>query len=157
VIRGVEGGGWSVLGDGRFDQFTRLAACSGGEERQMAVQSYRQLDVWRFAMELAENCYRVTKGFPKEEMFGFTSQIRRASASIPANIAEGQGRDHTKEFLHHLSIARGSLMELETHLQLSQRVGLLEGQDVEKLLELSDRISRMLSGLRNKLLKRVQG
>ncbi|HEV3447273.1 MAG TPA: four helix bundle protein [Gemmataceae bacterium] len=77
----------------------------------MGIQSYRELEVWQLGMDLAEECYRVTKGFPKEELFGLTCQIRRAAASIPANIAEGQGREHTKEFLHHLSVARGSLMD----------------------------------------------
>ena len=85
-----------------------------------------------------------------------TSQIRRAAASIPANIAEGQGRDHTKEFLNHLSVARGSLMELETHLILSDRIGLLNEVEVETLLALTDRISRMLSRLRKSLEKRVE-
>jgi len=83
------------------------------------------------------------------------SQIRRAAAAIPANIAEGQSRDHTKEFLHHLSIARGSLMELETHLILSQRVNLLSQADIENLLQMTDRISRMMSGLRRSLQKRL--
>lgn len=106
-------------------------------------------------VQLAEHRYLATKSFPKEERFGMTSQIRRAAASIPANMAEGQGREHTKEFLNHLSIARGSLMELETHLMLSQRVGLLEAAELEKLLGSSDRISRMLSGLR-KALQRKQ-
>ena len=122
----------------------------------MSVQSYRQLEVWQFAMELAERCYRVTRSFPKEELFGLTSQIRRAAASVPANIAEGQGREHTKEFLNHLSIARGSLMEVETHLMLSQRVGLLEPSELENLLVLTDRISRMLSGLRKSLLQKLR-
>jgi four helix bundle protein len=99
--------------------------------------------------------YRVTKGFPKEELFAMTSQIRRAAASIPANIAEGQGREHTKEFLHHLSVARGSLMELETHLMLSQRAGLLEQAKATPILTLAERISRMLSGLRKALEKRL--
>ena len=83
------------------------------------VQSYRQLEVWQYAMELAEKCCQTTRTFPREELFGLTSQIRRAASSIPANIAEGQGRDHTKEFLKHLSIARGSLMEVETHLMVA--------------------------------------
>lgn len=122
----------------------------------MVVQSYRELEVWQFAMELAEKCYQVTRNFPKEEMFGLTSQIRRAAVSIPANIAEGQGREHTKEFLHHLSIARGSLMELETHLLLSRRVGLLNQDDLDQCLTLTDRISRMLSGLRKALEKRLK-
>ncbi|MGA2617910.1 MAG: four helix bundle protein [Thermoguttaceae bacterium] len=121
----------------------------------MAVQHYRELEVWQLAMDLASACYEATKKFPKDELFGMTSQIRRAAASIPANIAEGQGRQHTKEFLNFLSTARGSLMELETHLILCQRVGLLVQADLEKLLNLSDRISRMLSGLRTSLQKRL--
>jgi four helix bundle protein len=121
----------------------------------MGIQSYRELEVWRLGMDLAEECYRLTKGFPKDELFGMASQIRRAAASIPANIAEGQGREHTKEFLRHLSVARGSLMELETHLLLSQRVGLLDQPKTTALLTHADRISRMLSGLRKALEKRL--
>src|SRR4051794_36219959 len=113
----------------------------------MPLRSYRELEVWKTAMDLAVECYTVTRKYPKEELFGMTSQIRRAAASIPANIAEGQGRDHTKEFLNHLSIARGSLMEVETHLILSLRVGLLKEDVLEPLLACSDRISRMMSGL----------
>ena len=121
----------------------------------MTVQHYRELKVWQAAMNLAEQCYLATKNFPKEELFGLTSQIRRAAASVPANIAEGQGRQHTKEFLNHLSIARGSLMEVETHLLLSQRVGLLNQTTLDALLTISDEISRMLSGLRRALEKKV--
>jgi four helix bundle protein len=117
----------------------------------MSVRHYRELKVWQAAMDLAERCYLASKGFPKDELFGMTSQIRRAAASVPANIAEGQGRQHTKEFLNFLGTARGSLMELETHLILSQRVGLLKAQDVEALLNLADEIGRMLSGLRRSL------
>jgi four helix bundle protein len=121
----------------------------------MSLQSYKELEVWQLAMDLAEQCYKVTRTYPKEELFGLTCQIRRAAASIPANIAEGQGRDHTKEFLNHLSIARGSLMELETHLMLSQRVSLLKKESLDPLLTLTDRISRMLAGLRKALEKRL--
>jgi four helix bundle protein len=106
-------------------------------------------------MELADACYQRTRTFPKEELYSLTSQIRRAASSIPANIAEGQGREHTKEFLYHLSIARGSLMELETHLMLSHRVGFLTEPELAGLLALTDRISRMLSGLRKALGKRL--
>jgi four helix bundle protein len=102
-------------------------------------------------MDLAEQCYLATKAFPKEELFGLTSQIRRAGVSIPANIAEGHGRYHTKEYLNHLSIARGSLMELETHLLLGNRVGLLPKSVLDNLLVLTDEISRMLTGLRKSL------
>lgn len=121
----------------------------------MSLQSYKELEVWKVSMDLAAECYRVTRTFPKEELFGMTSQIRRAAASIPANIAEGQGREHTKEFLQFLSVARGSLMEVETHLMLSLRVGLLTQEQLEPLLGLTDRTSRMLSGLRKALEKRL--
>lgn len=117
----------------------------------MAVENYRELKVWQAAMDLAEQCYLATKNFPNDELFGLTSQIRRAATSIPANIAEGQGRQHTKEFLNHLSIARGSLKEVETHLLLSQRVGLLDQTALDSLLTMSDEISRMLTGLRRAL------
>jgi four helix bundle protein len=122
----------------------------------MTVQHYRELKVWQLAMELAVNCYQATTAFPKEELFGLTRQIRRAASSIPANIAEGQGREHTKEFLNHRSIARGSLMEVETHLMLSERVGLLRQAELQSLLAHADRISRMLSGLRKVLEKRLE-
>jgi four helix bundle protein len=122
----------------------------------MVVQSYRELKVWQVAMDLAEQSYLATREFPREEQFGLTSQIRRAAASIPANIAEGQGRGSTKEFLHHLSIARGSLMELKTHLLLSQRVGLLNQALLDRLLTMADEISRMLSALREALIGKVK-
>ena len=121
----------------------------------MAIQSFRDLEVWKVAMDLAAECYKVTKTFPKDELFGMTSQIRRAAASIPANIAEGQGRDHTKEFLNFLSIARGSHMEVQTHLLLAQRVGLLNEADLQSLLTLCERISQMISRLRQALEKKV--
>jgi len=128
---------------------------NGEEKTTMTIRHYRELKVWQTAMDLAESCYQVTKAFPKSETFGLMGQIRRAAVSIPANIAEGQGRRHTKEFLNHLSMARGSLMELETHLILGQRVGLVEKSDLDRLLTLSDQISRMLSGLRKTLESRL--
>lgn len=122
----------------------------------MKIQSYRELEVWLLSMDLAEQCYRVTKTFPKEELFGLTSQIRRAACSVPANIAEGHGRNSTKEFLNHLSIARGSLHEVETHLLLAQRVELLKAEQTKPLLEISERISQMLSRLRQSLERRLE-
>jgi len=86
----------------------------------MSVQSYRDLQVWQKSMDLVTECYRATQQFPKTEIYGLTSQLQRAAVSVPANIAEGQGRQHTKEFIQHLSIAYGSLAELETHLQIAQ-------------------------------------
>lgn len=121
----------------------------------MAVQSYQELEVWRRSMDLAVECYGVTRLFPRDELFGLTSQVRRAAASIPANIAEGQGRQSTKEFLNFLGIARGSLKELETHLILSTRVGLLGEEALTPLLQQTAAVGRMLNGLRRSLESRL--
>lgn len=89
-----------------------------------SIVSYRDLKVWQHAIDLAELCYAATKSFPKEEMYGLTSQMRRCSVSIAANIAEGYGRDSGGSFAHFLKIAQGSLKEFETHTILSGRIGL---------------------------------
>jgi four helix bundle protein len=113
------------------------------------------LEVWRCGIELAKECYLITKTFPKEEVYGLTNQIRRAATSIPANIAEGQGREHTKEFIQHLGIARGSLKELETHLILSREVGIVDEGSISSQLNLCNRIGQMLSRLIQALKKRL--
>jgi four helix bundle protein len=115
------------------------------------MQHYQQLLVWQKAMDLTVWCYELTQPFPVEERYGLTSQIRRAGVSVPANIAEGHSRFHTKEFLNHLSIARGSLAELETELMVSQRVGFLSQEKLAKVLTMSDEIGRMTAGLRQSL------
>ena len=115
------------------------------------MQHYQQLLVWQKAMDLVVLCYEITKPFPAEERYGLTSQIRRAGVSVPANIAEGHARFHTKEFLNHLSIARGSLAELETELMISQRVGYLAEEQLTKVLAMTDEIGRMTAGLRQSL------
>ena len=117
-------------------------------EEGMTIQNFRELVVWQKGMSLAKMCYQVTVSFPKSELFGMTSQIRRAAVSVPANIAEGNARAHTKEYLHHLSVAKGSLAELETHLILSKEIGILTNPDMEKCMSLIDEISRMLTSLR---------
>ncbi len=116
-----------------------------------SIQSYRDLVVWQKAMDLAEQCYKLTKGFPKNEMYGMTSQIRRAAASVPANIAEGQGRESTGSFIQFLRIAQGSLKELETHLLLSIRVHLATRELTDPMLDLCNEIGRMLRSLIRKL------
>jgi|SRR5262245_18027455 four helix bundle protein len=98
-------------------------------------------------MSLAESCYRATRDFPREESYGMTAQIRRASASIPANIAEGYGRDQTGGFIQFLRFAQGSTRELETHLILSGRVGLLRSDALSGLLDECERISKMLRAM----------
>jgi four helix bundle protein len=110
------------------------------------ISSYRDLKVWQDAMAL-ETCYRLTGSFPREEMFGLTSQIRRSASSVPANVAEGHGREHTGSFIQHLRIAQGSLKEVETHLILSERVGTVESGMVEPVLDRCEELGRMLRGL----------
>src|SRR5579859_7947867 len=117
----------------------------------MAIKSYRDLKVWEKAMDLVSESYKLTKVFPKTEIFGLTSQLQRAAVFVPANIAKGHGREHLGDYLHHLSIANGSLMELETHLLISERLAYLGTTDVERLLRQSGEVSRMLAGLTKKL------
>jgi four helix bundle protein len=119
------------------------------------IRSYRDLTVWQSAMELAKIAYAWTSKFPKQEVYGITSQIQRAAVSVPANIAEGRARNSTKEFLHHLSIARGSLAELETLLSLAETFDYCRQGEVAPLFRHCDEISRMLSGLRKRLKLRI--
>jgi four helix bundle protein len=98
-------------------------------------------------MALAESCYRVTAPFPRDELFGLTSQIRRASASISANIAEGHGRENTGSFIQSLRISQGSLKELETHLILAERVGILAKPDLETVLVRCESLGKMVRAL----------
>ena len=117
------------------------------------VRSYRDLQVWQRAMDVAVDTYELTKAYPREELFGLTAQSRRAASSIAANIAEGYGRATKASYLSFLRIARGSLKELETHLILAGRVGLTASETVGPLLEKTDELGRMLHGL----IARVQG
>ena len=111
-----------------------------------SIQSYRDLRVWREGMLLAEEAYRFTRAFPRDELFGLTAQIRRAAASVPANIAEGYGRDNTGNYIQFLRIAQGSCKEVETHALLAERV--LEGiGSPTTLLDQCDVVGKMLHGL----------
>ena len=102
------------------------------------MDSYKELEVWQRAVELVEALYLVTADFPKSELFGITSQIRRASVAIPSNIAEGYGRGHRAEYVHFLRISYSSALEVETQLILAQRIGYLSNDQLigvnEKLL-----------------------
>ncbi|BAU12850.1 S23 ribosomal protein [Leptolyngbya sp. NIES-3755] len=122
------------------------------EDRE--IRGHRDLKVWNRAMDLVVRSYELTKEFPKAEQYGLTSQIQRAAVSIPANIAEGKGRRHLGDYLRHLSIARGSLMELETHILIAERLCYLTSQKAEAVLLLIEEISRMLSSLQQALEKR---
>lgn len=121
----------------------------------MSYQDYRDLKVWQEAMDLVVSCYRLTETFPKHELFGLVSQLQRAAVSIPANIAEGQGRHYDGEFLKHLAIALGSLAELETHLQIAQRLGYIEETKQNQSIEQTRQISRMIYGLRRSIQAKI--
>ena len=119
--------------------------------RVMQTKTYKDLIVWQKAMDLAEEIHRLSKSFPREELYGLTSQIRRAAVSVPSNIAEGQARQSTAEFRNFLSISQGSLAEVETQLFLAIRFGYLTQQQAAQALTLREEISKMLSSLRSKL------
>lgn len=121
---------------------------------QGIVLHYQELIVWRRAMELVELVYQPTKQFPREELYGLTSQIRRAAVSIPSNIAEGQARKSTAEFRNFLSIAQGSRAELETQLLIAVRLKYLTQEQTEPCMAWLDEISRMLNALQAKLATR---
>ena len=112
-----------------------------------SIQSYRDLRVWQEAMQLAEDCYRLSAPFPRREVFGLSSQLRRAAVSVPANIAEGYGRDSKGAYVQFLKVAQGSLKELETHLLLAQRLGFGSPQAIEAGLERASALGRMLRSL----------
>ena len=119
----------------------------------MAGRSYKDLLVWQKAMNLVTEVYNLIKTFPKEEIYGLSGQLRRAIVSVPSNIAEGQGRDSVKEFIHYLSISYGSLMEVETQLQIAANLGYLKQVEVDKLLEQTAEVGRLLNGRSRSLRK----
>ena len=124
--------------------------------RDPSIKSYRDLRIWQDSMTLAAECYRLTRSFPKEEMFGFTSQIRRSAASIPTNIAEGHGRENTQSFIQYLRIAQGSLKELETHWLLAERVGLVENGNIEQVIRQCESLGKMVRLLIRSLQQNVR-
>ena len=115
------------------------------------IRSYRDLRVWQKAMALVVESYRVAKLLPKSETYGLIGQIQRAAVSIPANIAEGHGREHLGDYVRHLSIANGSLMELETHFLIAVELAYVSSDDVGRALEMTSEVGRMLTGLTQKL------
>ena len=119
----------------------------------MAVRNYKDLIAWQKAMDLVELIYQATEGFPQREVFELSNQARRAAVSVPSNIAEGQGRASTRDFLHFLSIARGSLQELETQILIAGRLLYLEDKMVRKLMDMSAEVAQILNGLRKSLLR----
>jgi four helix bundle protein len=114
---------------------------------EQQIKSYKDLRVWQAAMEIVEHCYRLTAKFPRDEVYGITSQLRRAAVSVPSNIAEGYGRDSTGSYVQFLKIAQGSLKELETLLLVAERVAVAPPGSTDTLLDQCDAAGRMLNGL----------
>ena len=122
----------------------------------MRVRDYRDLVVWKRALDFVAEIYRITAAFPRDERFGLTAQLRRASVSVSANIAEGSGRKTGRDFLKFLSYARGSLKEAESMLFIAQRLQFVSASDCIEALRLADETSRMLAGLRGSIEKRIE-
>ena len=120
----------------------------------MVAYGFRQLVVWQTGMELCVEVHRLAKRLPASERFELASQMRSAAASITANIAEGNGRDHLAEYLRFLSIARGSLMELDNHLELAQRLGYVSQTEARKAADLLAQVRRLLFRLAHSLRSR---
>lgn len=119
----------------------------------MKLKSYQELIVWQKAMDLVEEVYLASRGFPREEIYGLTSQLRRAAVSIPSNIAEGQGRRTPADFLRHLSIGYGSLLELETQILIATRLGYLSLTRCRNVMKMSAEVGRLFNGLMSSLAK----
>ncbi len=115
-------------------------------------QTVHDLKIWQKSIELVERCYRLSTMLPLDERFALTSQIRRAATSVPANIAEAFGRWNSRDFARFLAIASGSLRELETHLVIVRRLGLVPGAKVDEVLPLCDELAKMLFKMRQRVL-----
>jgi four helix bundle protein len=120
----------------------------------MAISSFRDLRVWNAAMDMVVQIYGLTRAFPREEIHGLTTQMRRAAISVPSNIAEGHTREHTKEYLHHLSMAQASLAELQTQLEIAMRLRYVCGDGVIRTLEQAKSLAKQLYALRNALTRK---
>ncbi len=121
----------------------------------MSILSFRDLRVWQSGMDLVEQIYRSTNTFPKHELYGLAAQLQRAAVSIPSNIAEGHTRWHLKEYLHYLSIALGSIAELETQIEIACRLQYLSASDRDRLLGQSSVLGRQLRTLQSALRKKA--
>lgn len=111
------------------------------------IRNFRDLNVWKLGIEIVEDIYRLTKQFPSDEIYGLSAQMRRAAVSIPANIAEGFARNYNKEYRQFLYISLGSCSELETHIEIANRLKYLGGSETTQLLEKTNHLSRMTMNL----------
>lgn len=159
LIRLVEAGTSFFTRSTYWSEFTKkpgwssmqYAVCCMQKEKSMSGKNYQDLIAWRKAMDLVKMIYKVTKDFPKEEVYGLTAQIRRAAVSIPSNIAEGQGRTSSKEFQNFLSIAHGSVREVETQILIAQHLNYLPTEQAQHILNQAGEVGRLIKGLWNSL------
>jgi four helix bundle protein len=121
----------------------------------MPVRSYQDLVVWQKAMDSVMEVYKASGAFPKAEQFGLTNQVRRAAVSIPSNIAEGQGRQTTRDFLNFLSMSRGSLQEVETQVLIGERLGYINENNRQEIVKQIAEVGRLLSGLSSSLSRKL--
>ena len=122
----------------------------------VTIESFRDLRVWQSSMDLVVSVYELTRSLPKSETYGLSSQMQRAAVSVPANMAEGHSRRTLREYLQFLSIARASLAEVETYLELVPRLGYAGVAQLEPLLDLAASVHKQLIALRNSLQMRLQ-
>jgi four helix bundle protein len=122
----------------------------------MSIKSYRDLKVWQRAMDLLVESYKLVNLLPKNEVYSLATRIQKAAVSIPANIAEGHGREHLGNYVHHLSCANGSLMELKTHFLTASRLSYITEPHLESVLNNTAELGRMLAGLISKLKARAE-
>lgn len=120
----------------------------------MSIKSYKELIVWQKSIQLVKEIFILTAKFPKSELYGLISQIRRAAVSIPSNIAEGNGRNSRKEYCHSLAIAYGSALELETQLIIAKELDFVEGKEFLHIEQLLNEVLRMLNSMREKMRNR---
>jgi four helix bundle protein len=113
----------------------------------MSLASYHDLFAWQKAVDFVVDTYKLTGRFPRAELYGLTAQLPRAAVSVPSNIAEGAGRIHTREYIHHAGIARGSPFEAETQIIVAQRLGFVSEEEVRPLLAAVSEVGRLLHGL----------
>jgi four helix bundle protein len=119
------------------------------------INHFRDLQVWQSGMDVVESVYRLSTAFPKSELYGLTSQVGRAAVSVPSNIAEGHTRASTKDYLRHLSIAQGSLAEVQTQLEIAVRLGYLKNSETIPVLGQSASLGKQLHSLQTALGKRL--
>jgi four helix bundle protein len=125
------------------------------KKTKMSIKDYRELIVWQKAMDLVEKIYHITRTFPREEIYGLTSQIRRAAVSIPSNIAEGNGRNTTRDYIYFLGVAYGSVKEVETQVLIAERLQYVNSTSSTELVNMTGEIARLISGLTNSLNRKI--